>query len=81
MPRMNAIAPANAEELSPAESLLMQHLSAESRHVDELANTSGLAIRQVTSTLTILELKGLVRQTGAMQYALAEPSRNYKPKS
>lgn len=53
------------------EALLLQHLSEEPTHVDELGRASGLPIAQVSGSLALMELKGLVRQTGAMNYVLA----------
>ena len=53
------------------ESLLLLVLSNGPLHVDEIGRTSGLPIHEVSSTLTLMELKGLVRQVGPMQYAAA----------
>jgi len=63
-----------AERLVPAnetEARLLEHLSADPLHVDDIARLCGLPISIVTSTLTVLELKGLARSTGQMQYTLA----------
>lgn len=61
----NEIAPA-----SEAEALLMQHLAADPIHVDDLARLCQLPIAEITSTLTILELKGLAQKAGPMRYCL-----------
>lgn len=53
------------------ESLLLQHLSTEPIHVDDLGRMVQLPIAQVTSTLALMELKGMVRQVGGMNYVLA----------
>ena len=53
----------------PEERALMESLSREPRHVDELVRRSGLAAGTVSATLALLELKGLVREFGGMQYA------------
>ena len=53
------------------EAILLQHLSSEPIHVDELGRAVGLPISSVTSTLTLMELKGKVRQVGSMQYVVA----------
>lgn len=37
-------------------------------HVDEISHQADLPIATVTSTLALLELKGMVRQVGGMQY-------------
>lgn len=57
------------------EALVLRHLSEEPMHVDELGRATGLPIAQVTGTLALMELKGLVRQTGGMHYILAHESR------
>lgn len=65
---------AEARALLPAdetEALLIQQLSAEPRHIDEMGRATALPIALVSSTLTILELKGWVRQVGGMHYVLA----------
>lgn len=64
-------------ELVPAdetESVLLRILGAEPRHVDEVRRESGLSIAAVTSALAMLELKGVVRQVGRMNYVLARDS-------
>ncbi|MGQ9517088.1 MAG: DNA-processing protein DprA [Anaerolineae bacterium] len=55
-------------DISPAESTLLACLGEEPLHIDELGRRSGLPIDVVSSTLTIMELKGMVRQMGGMQY-------------
>jgi len=67
---MRAVVPENETE-----AVLLQHLSEEPVHVDDLRRASGLPIAQVSATLALLELKGLVRQTGGMQYVVARESR------
>jgi len=66
------------KELMPAtdtESLLLKRLGAEPVHIDEICRTSGLPISTVSSTLAMMELKGLVKQVGAMNYTLAREMR------
>ncbi|KPL16646.1 MAG: DNA processing protein DprA [Anaerolineae bacterium SM23_84] len=63
---VRAVVPENQTE-----ALLLKHLSEEPVHVDELGRASGLPIAQVSGTLALMELKGLVRQMGAMNYVLA----------
>jgi len=61
------------KELLPAdetESLLLKQLSHEPTHIDELCRNSGLETALVSSTLTIMELKGMVKHVGGMNYAL-----------
>jgi DNA processing protein len=56
---------------NPTEAQLLQHLSSEPVHVDELGRVAGLPINEVTSALTLMELKGTVRQVGGMNYVVA----------
>jgi len=60
---------------SETESLLLKQLSAEPTHIDEVCRSSGLPISAVSSTLAMMELKGLVKQVGTMNYALAREVR------
>jgi len=63
---------------TPTEAALFGRLSAEPRHLDELARASGLSVAQVSSTLVMMELKGMVRQAGSNQYVRAfEPATPY----
>lgn len=60
------------------EAALLQHLSADPTHVDELRQQIDLPISQVTSALAMMELKGMVRQVGGMNYVVArEPGLSY----
>ncbi|HEY48694.1 MAG TPA: DNA-protecting protein DprA [Dehalococcoidia bacterium] len=63
---MREFVPANETE-----SLLLKHLSHEPTHIDEICRQSNLPIATVSSTLSMMELKGIVRQLGGMNYALA----------
>jgi DNA processing protein len=60
---------------SDTESQLLKQLSAEPVHIDELCRASGLPVSDVSGTLAMMELKGLVKQVGAMNYALAREVR------
>jgi DNA processing protein len=57
------------------ESRLLKQLSAEPTHIDEICRNSGLPVSTVSSTLAMMELKGLVKQLGAMNYVLAREIR------
>lgn len=57
------------------EALLLQHLSLDPVHVDELALQVDLPIAAVTSNLALMELKGMVRQVGGMNYVLMHEAR------
>lgn len=50
---------------------LLKQISDEPVHIDEIARAAALPIAQVTGALTLMELKGLVRQAGGMSYVLA----------
>jgi DNA processing protein len=60
---------------SDTESLLLKQLSAEPTHIDEVCRSSGLPAATVSSTLAMMELKGLVKQVGTMNYVLAREAR------
>jgi DNA processing protein len=57
------------------ESVLLGAIGGEPVHVDEVRRTCGLPIATVTSVLAMLELKGLVRQVGRMNYVRARDVR------
>ena len=60
------------------EAQLLDALGAEPVHVDEIRNQTGLPIEKVSATLTLMELKGMVRQVGGMNYvAVREESADY----
>jgi DNA processing protein len=59
----------------PTEAALLELVSYEPQHVDAIGRQAGLPITVVSSTLAIMELKGLVRQAGVMQYVLAREER------
>ncbi|MFN8501643.1 DNA-processing protein DprA [Kouleothrix sp.] len=52
----------------PAEAALLELVSFEPQHIDELHRASGASVAEVAAMLALLELKGLVRQAGVMQY-------------
>jgi DNA processing protein len=54
----------------PMEARLMQILADEPQHVDDICALSGLPIEQVSATLTVMELKGMIRQVGGMNFSL-----------
>lgn len=60
------------------ESMLYNALQNEPLHVDDLRALTGLPIEKVSAALTLMELKGLVRQVGGMNYmAVGEPPAEY----
>ena len=60
---------------SETEALLLKHLGAEPTHIDEVCRSSGLSISTVSSTLAMMELKGLIKQVANMNYTLAREVR------
>jgi DNA processing protein len=52
----------------PVEARLFQLLSHEPKHVDEIRAQADMPIETVSATLTMMELKGMVRQVGGMNY-------------
>jgi DNA processing protein len=60
------------------EQRLLACLSAEPVHIDDLGTQVGMPIAQVSGALALMELKGLVRQVGGMNYVVArEPRAGY----
>jgi DNA processing protein len=63
----------------PGEARLLQVLGQQPLHVDEIRSQTGLPIEKVTATLALMELKGMVRQVGGMNYvAVREPGEEYR---
>ena len=61
------------------EAALFEYLTTEPIHVDSLSRATGLTSQEVSSTLTLLELKGVVRQVGGMNYVMVrEPDAAYE---
>lgn len=60
------IVPESAEERA-----LLAHVGPEPVHLDELVRASGLATATVSSTLVMMELKGMVRRVDNTSYILA----------
>ncbi|MBM2831687.1 MAG: processing protein [Dehalococcoidia bacterium] len=67
---MKTVLPENDVEAS-----LLKELTSEPLHVDEVCRRSGLHIAVVSSTLALMELKGMTRQVGGMNYVLAREAR------
>lgn len=55
----------------PLEAQLLAVLSREPCHIDDIVRRLTLAPAQVSSLLTLMELKGLVRQVGGMSYVIS----------
>ena len=63
---IQAALPDNNEERT-----LLALLSHDPLHIDELIRESGLPTTTVAATLMVMELKGMIKQFGGMQYVLA----------
>lgn len=59
------------ENASEARLLALLDASDDAGHIDDLCRASGLPIAEVSGTLVMLELKGLVRLSGPMTYVKA----------
>ncbi len=59
---------ATADDDEPVEQALLSRLTDAPLHIDDIQRSSGLPITSVSSTLTILELKGKIKQVGCMHY-------------
>lgn len=59
----------------PAEAALLEFVSYEPQHVDDLRRACGLPIAEVSALLAMMELKGLVRQAGALQFVRVHEQR------
>jgi DNA processing protein len=63
----------------PIEMRLFNTLGPDPMHVDEIRAQTSLPIEQVSATLAMMELKGMVRQVGGMNYvALRESKEDYE---
>jgi DNA processing protein len=57
------------------EILILKHLSSHPLHIDDLGQKTGLTAAELASTLTMMELKGQVRQVEGMTYVVARETR------
>ena len=56
---------------SEPESKVLEQLTSVPSHIDEICRASRLPMPEVSSTLAVLELKGIAKQVGNMNYVLA----------
>jgi DNA processing protein len=69
----------NVLPVDETESKLMGVLTHEPMHVDEIRIQTGLPIERVSATLVMMELKGLIRQVGGLNYvAVRDEQPEYK---
>lgn len=63
----------------PTERKVLQLLSSEPVHIDELSARSEIPIAELNACLSMLELRGQARQVGGLHYVLArEPGSGYR---
>ncbi len=62
--------------MSKEEQSLLEHLSSDPVHIDQLCELTGLPITNVSATLTMMELKGFVTQVGGMNYVAMREIRS-----
>ena len=55
---------------SAEEAAVMAHLSTEPKHIDDISRAAEMPSAMASSTLVVLELKGIVQHVGGMKYAL-----------
>lgn len=63
----------NTKSIAPEtkeEEILLSFLTKEPAHINELIRLSNLTVSLVSSTLTIMEMKGMVKNVGNMEYVL-----------
>lgn len=65
------VLPANETEAQ-----LLRILTTEPQHVDEIVARSALPVESVSATLAMMELKGMVRQVGGMNYVAVREERS-----
>ena len=76
-----AVQHAEAKELIPATETesavleILQNVSPEPIHIDEVGRRSNIPIATISSTLSMMELKGMVKQIGGMNYIVAREAR------
>ena len=57
------------------EAQLFETLSREPLHIDEIQSLTDLPIEKVAATLALMELKGMVRQVGGMNYVILREAK------
>ncbi|TAN33603.1 DNA-protecting protein DprA [Patescibacteria group bacterium] len=56
---------------NPTEEAVLAQLSREPKHIDAVAKETGIDSRLISSTLTLLEIKGVVKNLGGMNYVVS----------
>lgn len=69
----------DARTLLPADDIekkILLVVGIEPLHIDEISALAGLPIEKISATLTMMELKGMVRQVGGMNYTAVREIRD-----
>lgn len=62
----------------PLEARILDVLQNESLHIDEISRRMDVSVSQISAALTVMELKGLIKQVGSMRYvAVHEEQASY----
>ena len=62
--------------IDETEAQLLSALGDEPLHVDEIRNQTGLPVEKVSAALVMMELKGMVRHVGGMQYVIVREAQS-----
>jgi DNA processing protein len=62
--------------VTDTESLLLRHISREATHIDDICRQSGLPMAVVNSMLAMMELRGIVKHMGGMNYILTKEAEH-----
>jgi DNA processing protein len=62
--------------INETEAKLLSALGDEPLHVDEIRNQTGLPVEKVSAALVMMELKGMVRHVGGMQYVVVREAQS-----
>lgn len=60
----------NIIEASPEENIILELLSQNPIHIDEITRLTKKSVSEISGTLTMMELKGMIINTGAMHYII-----------
>ncbi len=68
--KARVVLPANSVEAA-----IFEVLGHEPVHVDQIGQQANLPIEKISAALTLMELKGMVRQVGGMRYVAVREAR------
>ncbi|MCY4653324.1 MAG: hypothetical protein OXC95_09195, partial [Dehalococcoidia bacterium] len=78
-PRKTKAPPAPFSPEDEAQAVVLKYVTFDPIHIDEIIRNSSLASSTVSGALTMMELRGLIRQVGGMNYVrLRETSEKYQ---